>query len=152
MASGPRYRVAMRRRREKRTDFRTRLALLKGGKPRLVIRSSNKDMHVQLIEFDMKGDKVLAEASALELKKQGWTGPTGNAQAAYLTGYLLGKKVGAKEAVVDLGLQNPYGLRLRAAMKGALDSGMNLNIGGELPSDERIKTEDVTKVISAMKV
>ncbi|MGM0388528.1 MAG: 50S ribosomal protein L18, partial [Natrinema limicola] len=42
MATGPRYKVPMRRRREVRTDYHQRLRLLKSGKPRLVARKSNK--------------------------------------------------------------------------------------------------------------
>ena len=153
MATGPRYHVQLRRRREGRTDFRLRLGLLKSGKPRLVVRSTSKNIHVQLVEFDPKGDKVLAEATALELRKHGYKGATGNSKAAYLAGYLLGKKAGKKEAIVDFGLQYPHGLKIRSAVKGAIDAGMQINFGEkELPADDKLKTEEVTKVISSMKV
>lgn len=150
MSKGPRYRVPLRRRREQKTDFRLRLALLKSGKPRLVLRKSSNNMHAQLVEFNPKGDKVLFEATAIELKKQGWKGHTGNTASAYLTGYLLGKKAGEKEAVVDFGLQYPHSRRLMAAVKGAIDAGMKIKASG-LP-DDSIKTDEMKKLVSAMKV
>ncbi|EQD30588.1 50S ribosomal protein L18P, partial [mine drainage metagenome] len=37
MSTGPRYRVAFRRRREGKTDYRARLRLLKSDRPRAVV-------------------------------------------------------------------------------------------------------------------
>src|SRR4030067_178517 len=51
MARGPRYKVPFRRRREGRTDYRHRAALLRGEKVRLVVRSSNRHSRVQFIEY-----------------------------------------------------------------------------------------------------
>lgn len=152
MATGTRYNVPLRRRREGRTDFRLRLGLLKSGIPRLVIRGTSKDMQLALTTFDQKGDKVVAASSALELRKHGYKGPTGNSKAAYMAGYLLGKKAAGKDAIVDLGLQYPHGLRIRSAVKGAIDGGLKVNTGAEMPADDKIKTEDVKKVLSSMKV
>ncbi len=150
MATGARYRVPLRRRREGRTDYRLRLALLKSGKPRLVIRKTLRNLHAQLVEFHPKGDKVLAEATAQELAKFGWKGSTGNAKAAYMTGYLLGKKAGKKEAVVDFGLQNPRSMRLKAAAQGAKDAGLSLALKDGLPNQEEIESKEVQDVVSSM--
>jgi large subunit ribosomal protein L18 len=58
-ATGPNYKVPFKRRRENKTNYYKRFAMLKSGKPRLVIRASNKNLYLQLIEFDKKGDRVI---------------------------------------------------------------------------------------------
>ena len=42
MATGPRYAVKFRRRREGKTDYKKRLNLLKSELPRFIVRISNK--------------------------------------------------------------------------------------------------------------
>jgi len=79
-----------------------------------------------------------------ELKKLGWTGSTGNLPAAYLTGYLAGKRAAAKgvtTAVLDLGRQHPTkGGRLFAVLKGLLDAGLQIpHDEGVLPDPERVQ-------------
>jgi large subunit ribosomal protein L18 len=133
-----------RRRREQRTDYRQRLRLLKSGKPRLVIRASVNSMTCQIISHDSKGDRTLASASSLELRKHGWKGHTGNLPAAYLTGFLCGqkaKKHKVKEAILDMGLHiSVKGSRIYAALKGAIDSGLEIPHSAEaLPPEDRIK-------------
>jgi len=135
--------VKYRRTREGKTDYRLRLKLLLSHKPRLVIRKSNNNMICQIIEYDQKGDRVIASAHSSELKKMGWTKGTGNTTAAYFTGALAAKKAikkGVKEGVVDFGLQEVVkGSRLYAALKGAYDAGFKIKIGdGVLPSEDRI--------------
>ena len=44
MATGPRYKVAFRRRREGRTDYYARRKLLNGREARAVVRRSNKNI------------------------------------------------------------------------------------------------------------
>ncbi len=143
MAHSAIYRVPFRRRREGKTDYRKRLALVKSGKPRLVVRIKNRQVIAQLIEYDPKGDKVLASATSHELKKFGWDGHPGNAPSAYLTGLLLGTralKAGYKEAILDIGLHTPvHGSNVFAALKGALDAGMDIPHSEDaLPPEERI--------------
>jgi len=99
-------RLAFRRRREGKTNYRKRLALLKSGKPRVVVRKSNKNIRVQFALYDMNGDKIVASAIGTELKKYGWNYSLSNTPAAYLTGLLAGKraiKKGLKEGVLDIG-------------------------------------------------
>jgi len=93
-AKGPTYVVPFRRRKEKATDYRKRLALVKSGKPRMVVRRSNKHVLVQIVEFDPNGDKVLVSVNSKNLKKFKWASRR-NLPTAYLTGYyagMLGKK------------------------------------------------------------
>src|SRR5687768_18409510 len=95
MANGPRYHVQFRRRREGRTDYRTRLALLRSGEHRVVVRKTLRNVIVQVVAFDPTGDKVVASAEARELAKLGWTGYTRNTPSAYLTGLLAGMRAKA---------------------------------------------------------
>lgn len=145
MAKDARYCVSYRRRREGKTNYRKRKALVISGKPRLVVRGSLKNVVVQIIVAKPKGDEVLASAHSRELlKKFGWKAPRGNLPAAYLTGLLCGLKAKAKgvnEAVLDIGLHSPTkGARVFAALKGVLDAGLSVPHGEEkLPDEDRIK-------------
>jgi large subunit ribosomal protein L18 len=144
MATGPRYKVPFRRRREGRTDYRGRLALIKSGKHRAVVRKSNKHMRIQLVSYDDKGDLIVAMAVSTELAKLGWKHSGNSTPGAYLTGYLAGKRArekGVDEAVLDIGLKRPIkGSVLFAATKGLVDAGVQIpHDAGMLPSDDRVK-------------
>lgn len=143
MATGARYRVKFRRVRNGKTDYRARKQLLISRKPRLVIRKSSKNTTVQIIVPSKTGDVTLVSANTNDLKKYGYTGGTGNITSAYLTGLLLGyraKKTGQKEAILDAGLYHTTkGGRMFAALKGAVDAGMEIPHNPEIfPSQERI--------------
>ncbi|MFB6105827.1 MAG: 50S ribosomal protein L18 [Halobacteriaceae archaeon] len=130
MATGPRYKVPMRRRREVRTDYHQRLRLLKSGKPRLVARKSNQHTTAQLVATGPEGDRTLASAHSSDLADYGWAAPTGNLPAAYLTGYLTGRRAvaaGVEEAVLDIGLNSPTpGSKVFAVQEGAIDAGLEV--------------------------
>ncbi|MFB6311209.1 MAG: 50S ribosomal protein L18 [Salinirussus sp.] len=130
MATGPRYTVPMRRRREARTDYHQRLRLLKSGKPRLVARTSNKHVRAQLITPGPEGDRTLAAARSDDLAEFGWAAPTSNLPAAYLTGALAGRRAIAAdvtEAVLDIGLHSPTpGGKVFAVQEGAIDAGLDV--------------------------
>ena len=136
MATGPRYKVPMRRRREARTDYHQRLRLLKSGKPRLVARKSNDHTRAQLILTGAQGDETVASAVSADLEEFGWEAPTGNLPAAYLTGYLAGKRAveaGLEEAVLDIGLNTATpGNKVFAVQEGAIDAGL------EVPHNEAV--------------
>ncbi|UCE73486.1 MAG: 50S ribosomal protein L18, partial [Methanomassiliicoccales archaeon] len=72
MAHGPRYRVPRRRRREGKTDYTRRINQLKSDHPRAVIRKSLRNIRVQFVEFQTKGDRVIIGAEGYELEKFGW--------------------------------------------------------------------------------
>ncbi len=134
MANKPTYKVPRRRRREGKTNYRKRLELLKSGKPRLVVRMTHNQAIAQVIEYHPEGDRTIVSATSRELKKYGWTGHGGNCAAAYLTGYLCGKKAlkaGIKELVPDIGLHTPvHGSNVFAVIKGGIDAGVLI------PADE----------------
>jgi large subunit ribosomal protein L18 len=155
MATGPRYKVPFRRRREGRTDYRHRVALIKSGSPRAVVRKSNKNMRIQFIDYLDKGDVVLAAAVSVELTEFGWTASGKSTPGAYLTGFLAGKrakKKGIEEAVLDLGLRKPTkGAAIFAALKGMLDAGIEIPHSDEmLPSDDRINGKHMHEGTAAM--
>lgn len=136
MATGPRYKVPMRRRREARTDYHQRLRLLKSGKPRLVARKSNNHVRAQLVNIGVNGDETLASASSADLEEFGWEAPTGNLPAAYLTGFLAGKRALEADidaAVLDIGLNTATpGNKVFAVQEGAIDAGV------EIPHNESV--------------
>ena len=149
MGHGPRYRVPWRRRREGKTNYYKRLKLIRSGKPRLVVRRTNKYVIVQVVEARVEGDRVIAAAHSRELvKRYGWLGGTSNTSAAYLTGLLAAaraRRAGVAEAVLDIGLATPVpGSRVFAALKGALDAGLKVPHSPEiLPPQERIRGEHI---------
>ena len=139
MATGPRYTVPMRRRREARTDYHQRLRLLKSGKPRLVARKSNKHTRAQLVVTGPQGDETVASAASTDLSEYGWEAPTGNMPAAHLTGLLAGLRAldaGYEEAVLDIGLNSPTpGNKVFAVQEGAIDAGL------EIPHNDAVLAE-----------
>jgi large subunit ribosomal protein L18 len=146
--------IEYRRKREGKTNYKTRLNLLLGNKPRLVIRKTLKNIIVQIIEYDEDGDNIIVGANSKELEKKfDWKFSRSNIPAAYLTGYLLGKKSikkNVKEAILDIGLENSVnGSKLYAALKGVLDAGMNIPCSKDiLPKDDVIKG---TKIVDYAK-
>lgn len=155
MAGGPRYRVPFRRRREGKTDYRYRLRLLKSGLPRAMFRRSNRYITVQIAEFSVKGDVIIASSNSKELGKYGWNRSFSSTPSAYLTAYLTGKKAikkGVDKAVFDMGLYVPSkGSRAFAALKGLVDAGMDIPHGEEeLPDEARIKGEHLGEEVVKM--
>jgi large subunit ribosomal protein L18 len=140
-AEGPRFRIPFRRRKEGKTNFAKRLALIKGGKTRMVVRRSNKGIVVQFIDFDPKGDKTLLTVSGTHLAKlYGWPSKR-NAWTAYLAGLMAGKmaqKKGVKEFVLDMGMYVPSkGSVIFAALKGAADAGLSTKLDtAKVPEDK----------------
>ncbi|OLS33061.1 MAG: 50S ribosomal protein L18P [Candidatus Heimdallarchaeota archaeon AB_125] len=145
---GPLYRVPFRRRREMKTDYGQRKRLLKSGKIRFVARPSNKQVLVQFIESKIGGDQTFVQVRSNELKKHGWDVATSNLPAAYLTGYLAGKKAlksKIKEAILDVGTfaVNP-GTRLFATLKGVVDAGVEIPFNEKMiPSEKRLRGEHI---------
>jgi len=148
--------VPFRRKREGKTDYRRRLRLLLSRKPRLVIRRSLNNTIAQIVEYSDTGDKVVASASTMELRKLGWKFSTGNTPAAYLTGLALGakaKKKGVKHAVLDLGMQaTTKGSRIYACLKGVVDSGMDIPHSKDiLPTDDRVNGKHIVEYAKSSK-
>jgi len=150
LAHGSRYKVAFKRRREGKTDYGARLNLIEVDKSRLVVRITNNHVITQIINVAPEGDETLISAHSRELKNMGWLGNTKNITAAYLTGYLCGKKAlkeGITNAVLDIGLKSPIkGSKIFAALKGAVDAGLEIPHNDViLPEDSRIQGEHIVE-------
>ncbi|MEM3730908.1 MAG: 50S ribosomal protein L18 [Candidatus Bathyarchaeia archaeon] len=155
MAKNSRYCVPYRRRREGKTDYRVRKALILSGKPRLIARKTLKNTIAQIIVAKSEGDQVLASAHSRELIKYGWKAPRENSPAAYLTGLLCGLKAraeGVEEAILDIGLHSPSkGARVFAILKGALDAGIQIPHSEEkLPDEARIRGEHIAQYAKSL--
>jgi len=154
-------RTIRRRRREAKTDFPARLALLKSGKPRIVVRRTNRYILAQIIKSETAKDKVLFGVNSKDLIALGWpadsSGSLKNRTAAYLTGYALASKAvasGVKSAVADLGLhRNIHKSRIYAVIKGAIDTGLVIPCGKEaLPEEKDLSTDkEMISMLSKIK-
>ena len=142
MATNGRYFVQFRRRREGKTDFYQRQRLIVSGRNRMVIRKTNRHIIIQLVAAKMEGDYTLVHVNSKELENYGYKGYLGNTPAAYLAGMLFAvraQKAGYTDAIADLGLQvASAGARVFAAIKGAVEAGLEIPVGEEiLPDDDR---------------
>ena len=147
--------LAKRRKREGKTNYKKRLRMLLSKKPRLVIRQTNSNMLVQVVTYAPQGDIVVASAHSKELEQFGWKHVKSNIPADYLTGYLLGLKAiasGTKETIVDLGLKSPVkGSRIYACLKGVIDAGVTIPHEKEvLPVAERISGSHISESVSKL--
>jgi large subunit ribosomal protein L18 len=148
--------IPHRRKREGKTSYKRRLALLKSGQSRLIIRKSLNTITTQIINYSPDGDRVVVTATSKDLQKMGWKMHTANIPSAYLTGLLLGvraKKSNISKGVLDLGLQTPRMKgKLFAVIKGALDAGMDLNCGEEaFPDENRITGKHIAEYAANLK-
>ncbi len=148
---GPSYRVQFRRKREAKTNYYLRRKLLESSAPRLVIRLSSHHVRAQVISAHIDGDRTLATATSTHLVRDfNWKAGTRNLSAAYLTGFLVGvnaQQKDIKQANLDIGFQSVvYGNRIFAALKGAIDSGMQIAHNDIVfPNEDRIRGEHIAK-------
>lgn len=150
MAKNSKYTVRLKRKRQKKTDYKLRLGLLKSGVNRLVIRKSLKNITVQVVTSENSNDSVLISCHSRELKKYGWDYNLGNIPSSYLTGFLLGKKAlknNMTSLILDIGLQKSvYKSRLYSALKGCIDAGLKVPHNANIfPEEERLKGSHINK-------
>ena len=153
------YSQILRRLREEKTNYRKRKNLLMGRRDFITVQISNENTLVQIHKPEISGDKVVASAHSRSLLSKGWKGSRKSIPAAYLTGYVAGKKAlmhGAKDAVLYSGTRR-YTQRMAAALKGVIDAGLQVPAEeGNFPDEERITgkylkvTNDVNKVKSTI--
>jgi large subunit ribosomal protein L18 len=129
----------------KRTNYRKRLDLLKSGLPRLVVRKTDSAVIAHIVEFNQAGDKTIAMSRGTDLKKFGWTFSGKNSSAAYLVGYLLGKRANVKEAILDKGnrtlKQNSF---IYYVMKGLNDFGVDVHSDDIKIDEKRLYGEHIS--------
>ncbi len=144
MATGARYFVPFRRRKEGKTDYYRRAKLVISDRPRMVVRKTNRHIIIQLVTAELDGDRTLVTANSAELAEYGFRGSASNIPAAYLTGMLFAvKAMNADQtcAVLDIGLHRASkGARVFAALKGAVTAGLDVPHRPEIfPDDDRTR-------------
>ncbi len=142
--------VRVRRRREGKTDYKARIALLKSNFPRLVIRKSNRYITIQIVKSKEAQDLTIFGVNSKELSKLGWKFSFKNLPACYLTGLLFGKKAkekGIKKAILDTGLiASSKESKVYAALKGVIDAGLGVPHSEKiLPNEKRISGKHILK-------
>ena len=153
------YSEILRRSREGKTNYKRRRNLLMGRRDFVTVHISNENTLVQIHKPELSGDKILSSAHSRYLLGKGWKGSRKSIPAAYLTGYLAGKKAlgkGVKSAVLYTGTSR-YTQRIAAALKGILDAGIDAPTDEEtFPSEDRINgkhlkvANEIDKVKSAI--
>ncbi len=141
------YSKILRRLREEKTNYRKRGTMLMGKRDFITVNISNQNTLVQILTPGMTGDKVISSAHSRYLIEKGWKGSRKSVPAAYLTGYLAGKKAiskGAKDAILYTGTKR-YTQRMAAALKGIIDAGLKVPASEDtFPSEDRINGEHLT--------
>jgi large subunit ribosomal protein L18 len=141
------YSKILRRLREEKTNYRKRGTMLMGKRDFITVNITNENTQVQILTPGMTGDTVVASAHSRYLLEKGWKGSRKSVPAAYLTGYLAGKKAigkGAKGAIMYTGTRR-FTQRMAAALKGIIDAGLEVPADSErFPAEERINGEHLT--------
>ena len=141
------YSKILRRLREEKTNYKKRGTMLTGKRDFITVNITNQNTQVQILTPGMTGDKVVASAHSRYLLEKGWKGSRKSVPAAYLTGYLAGKKAlvqGAKDAIMYTGTRR-YTQRMAAALKGIVDAGVKVPADEKtFPPSERINGEHLT--------
>ena len=142
------FQTPFRRRNEGRTNYVKRLAFLKSGSVRAVVRKSTNHMQVQFVQTVKGVDQVLASAHTKELENYSYKGHGGNVPAAYLVGYLAGKRflsTKGTSAIADIGVQRPnLGTRVFATVKGVADAGVEIKADAEaFPKKGRVEGKHI---------
>lgn len=121
--------------------------MLMGKKDFVTVSISNENTQVQVLQPKLTGDQVVASAHSRVLLKSGWKGSRKNIPAAYLTGYLAGKKAlhsGTTQAILYTGTRR-YTQRVAAVLKGMIDAGLDIPANSEsFPPQERLNGEHLT--------
>lgn len=142
------YLQHLKRRKEGKTDYKKRLNLIRFGKPRLVVRTTNKQIIASIMNYKKDGDETLISVTSTELRKFNWKHSVTNIPSSYLTGLLLAsvsKKKKITECVLDIGLYTPTkGAKIFAVLKGAVDGGLKIpHSEGKIPDETRLKGEHI---------
>ena len=151
--------IRKKRRREGKTDYKARLAMLKSGEKRVVFRKTNRYIIGQVVESgEGAKDKVIDQVNSKKLLDYGWPesskGSLKSITAAYLTGYLLAKITKAKKGILDIGLvRNVKKNRAYSFLKGVIDGGIKINAGKDMfPDEKRLKGEHLKNKVEFDKI
>ncbi|MGY4884225.1 MAG: 50S ribosomal protein L18 [Nanobdellota archaeon] len=149
-------RTQKRRRKENRTDYLKRLKLLKGEKPRIVFRKTNKFIISEYVKSKEAQDSIVFGFDSRKLNEYGWPknaqGSLKSTTAAYLSGYLVGKNIIKQKLetpILDVGMNRTiHKNKIYAFLKGLIDSGIKIECKKEFfPEESRIKGEHLKNKI-----
>jgi len=148
--------IPFRRKQEGKTNYKSRIRLLSTSKPRLVVRKSLKNLLLQFVTYVPIGDKVLLSVHSSALKKLGWKGNLNNIPACYLLGLLAGIKAQENNitaCILDIGMTPSIkGSCLYAALKGIVDSGMDIpHSDSVFPDEKTIRGETIANFAKQLK-
>ncbi|MCL5427634.1 MAG: 50S ribosomal protein L18 [Candidatus Marsarchaeota archaeon] len=134
--------IRFRRRREALTNYKHRLALVKSGMDRIVVRKTNRRIIAQVVRYDEHGDRILKHVESTALSAYKWPARS-NRASAYLTGLLLARRIlkgggePGREYILDIGLSSPVKNSIPFVFaRGCTDGGLKLRSGVE--SDDSI--------------
>lgn len=145
-----------RRRKENKTDYLKRLKLLKGGRPRIVFRKTNRFIISEYVVSKEAQDKVVFGLDSRRLKEYGWPndaqGSLKSTTAAYFTGYLTGKSIIKQKLempILDIGMNMTiHKNKIYGFLKGLIDAGIKINCNKDFfPEEQRIKGEHLKNKI-----
>ena len=144
-----------RRRLEKRTDYKSRLALLKSEVPRLVVRKSNRYVILEIVSSSLSQDKIEVYFNSKSLLDKGWPkelkGSLKSLPASYLSGLALAKlaKSKFKQLILDMGMyRNVPKSRIYACLAGVIAGGIDIAHKPEiLPTEQELKRNEKTSIV-----
>lgn len=145
-------RTIRKRRKQSKTDYLKRIKLLKGRKPRVVFRKTNKYIIAQYVVSKEAKDSVKIGINSKILLKYGWPkekiGSLKSLPASYLTGYIMGKKIlkdKLEGPILDFGMiRTIHKTKVFAFLKGLIDSGIKIPCKEEaFPEESRIMKEEI---------
>ncbi len=143
-----------RRRKEFKTDYKKRFALLKSKSPRAIFRKTNRYLIAQYVKSEDAQDKILIGIDSKVMLKYGWPKEESikSIPAAYLIGYLFGKKLLLKKLekpIIDFGMARVlHKTRIYAFILGLTDSGIKIECKKEnFPEESRIKGDHLKNKI-----
>ncbi len=150
-----------RRRKECKTDYLSRLKLLKSRRPRMVFRKTNRYILAQYVISKEAQDKIEFGVSSKALLKYGWPesakGSLKSISASYLTGYLVGKEIQNKKLdapIVDFGMiKTLHKTKVYAFIKGMIESGIEIPCDEKcFPEENRIKGEHMKNKVNVEEI
>ncbi len=148
------YIRTLKRIRNKKTNYRKRKAVLISRRNFITIKTSNENIHCQLIKPNLKGDMVLNFSNSKELAKYGWRGASNNLSASFLVGLLMGKKMISKNndsAILYTG-KTSFTSKIAACLKGVASAGVKIPLSEEsMPDENRINGTHVAKYAAVLK-
>ena len=147
------------RRRKNMTDYKKRIGLLKGNRPRIVFRKTNRYLIAQYTTSIETKDRVEIGVNSIALMNYGWPKEFKNSlksmPAAYLLGFIMGKKIINEKKqvpIADFGMTRVlHKSKVFAFIKGLIDSGVGIGTGEKkdaFPSEERIMGKNLKKDFS----